>query len=353
MSLSMHVEKQLDDFYLKINLELENETVGLLGYSGSGKTMTLKMLAGIVKPDKGRIVLNDRILFDSEKKIDLSPQKRNVGLMFQSYALFNHMTVTENIMIGMKGTKKEKKEKAAKYLKLLALEGVKDQKPCTLSGGQKQRTALARILAQEPEILLLDEPFSALDSHLIFTIEKEFMAALDSYKGTVIYISHNRHEVYKYCQQTAVMSKGEIVEIKPTSQLFNGCETVAAAQLTGCRNMARLEAVGEGMMGIPSWELQLKEEEIKAKCHYIGIREGDLWLQDKKKQLSSAPYHAVEVAVKDIFMMPDKVKVELRTKAGYKFIYTCSKREFHTLDVTLEESLMLVIDKRKLLFLQD
>lgn len=348
----MEVEKQLDDFKVKINLELEDEIAGILGYSGSGKTMTLKMLSGIVTPDKGRIVLNGKVLFDSERRINLKPQERNVGLMFQSYALFNHMTVAENIIVGMKCPKKEQNEKLQKYLKLFELEEVMHQKPRTLSGGQKQRTALARILAQEPEILLLDEPFSALDSHLIFTIEKEFKQALKTFKGTVIYISHNRHEIYKYCEKTAVMSKGQIVELKPTMDLFSKCETISAAQLTGCRNMTPFTDLGEGKIEIPAWGITVTHKIGNERATHVGMREGDLWLSLEREAVINERYSNVPVRVKEAFKMPDKVKLELLTESGYLFIYTCSHHIFEKIRAARDETLTLVIDKEKLLFLR-
>lgn len=353
MSLSMHVEKKLDDFTLKVDLELGDGITGLLGYSGCGKTMTLKMIAGIITPDKGRIVLNDRLLFDSEKKINLKPQERNVGILFQSYALFNQMSVAENIAVGIKGSASKKQALTKKYLKLFKLEGLQHQKPRTLSGGQKQRTALARILAQEPEILLLDEPFSALDSHLIYTIEKEFKEALKAFNGTVLYISHNRHEVYKYCEQTAVMSEGRIVEMRPTMALFNGGETVAAAQLTGCRNIAKLHYLPNGMIAIPAWGMTVEGPKYKADYTHVGIREGDLWLSHDTKQSVDAAYSIVPVKIKEIFRMPDKVKLELLTKNGCKLTYTCSCRAFEKIRSVIDKEFSLVIDDQKLLFLRE
>lgn len=349
MSLKMHVVKQIDDFHLKVDLELEDGVTGLLGYSGSGKTMTLKMIAGIVTPDKGQIILNDRILFDSDKNINLKPQERKVGLMFQSYALFNHMTVYENIAIGMRQPKKAQPPLIEKWLQLLQLENIKDQKPKTLSGGQKQRTALARILAQEPEILLLDEPFSALDSHLIFTIEKAFKKALDCFQGTVLYISHNRYEVYKYCKYAAVMSLGSVKEYNEIQKLFTDCKTVSAAQLTGCRNIAAARRLSEEEIEVADWQLKVKREAAQGPVAYVGIREGDFSLVRP-----GTCSHEIEVKVGEIFRMPDKVKLDLFTASGYKLTYTCSNREFIEVEKAIDKGkTALLMDEKKLLFLQE
>lgn len=344
----MHVEKQLGDFNLRVDLELENEITGILGYSGCGKTMTLKMIAGLMTPDKGKIILNNRVLFDSEKKINLRPQVRKVGLLFQSYALFDHMTVYQNIAIAMRVPKKVEGNRVNQYLKLLDLEQVKDQKPKTLSGGQKQRTALARLLAQQPDILLLDEPFSALDNHLIFKLEKEFKEVLQAFQGTVIYISHNRHEIYKYCDQTAVMSKGKIVEIKATQQLFERCQTLTAAQLTGCRNIIPITSCKETAYYSAPWQLILKEVYPKIIATHIGIREGDIEIKPLGEEALE-----IQVKIENVFHMPDKVKIEGRTLADEKLIYTCSNREFEKIKPLLKaEQIAFTVDPNKILLLR-
>lgn len=355
MSLKMHVTKKLGSFNLKIDLDVEDHIIGLLGYSGCGKTMTLKMIAGIVTPDSGTIILNGRTLFDSEKKIDVKVQERNTGLMFQSYALFNHMTVYENIAIGMKKQDKKTQEQVIRsYLKLLEIENLSDKKPKTLSGGQKQRVALARILAQQPEILMLDEPFSALDSHLRFMIEEPFKKALQSFRGTVLYVSHNRQEIYKYCDQTAVMTEGQIQEVKKTEALFKKCETVTAARLTGCRNMSKIKWLNEKEMQLVDWGITLKMDKGKqdtSKSQYdtVGIREGDMVLTNDLKR-----DQVLVVEVGNKLRMPDKIKIDLWTPNGCKLIYTCSNREYHEIEMLLEKKhIGVMIDESKLLFLRD
>ncbi len=164
MSLSVDIEKKLGAFHLRSKFEVPDETMALLGASGCGKSMTLKCIAGIVTPDRGRIVLGDRVLFDSEKKINLPPQQRKVGYLFQQYALFPNMSVEQNILCGIRsGDKAEKRCVLAEKIRMFRLEGLEKKHPAQLSGGQQQRVALARILCSEPEAILLDEPFSALD----------------------------------------------------------------------------------------------------------------------------------------------------------------------------------------------
>ncbi len=177
MALEVAIKKYYPDFSLDVNFYTEKGILGVLGASGCGKSMTLKCIAGIETPDEGKIILNARVLFDSEKKINLSPQKRNIGYLFQNYALFPHMNVEENIAVGIK-IKEEKNEIIAKYLKIFHLENLKKAYPKNLSGGQQQRVALARIFASQPDILMLDEPFSALDDFLKWQVELELAKVL-------------------------------------------------------------------------------------------------------------------------------------------------------------------------------
>ena len=184
---------------------------GLMGASGSGKSMTLKCIAGIETPDQGRIVLNDRVLFDSEKKINVPIQKRNVGYMFQSYALFPNMDVYENISVGLRARKVNDVDIVVrKVMKQFQISELASRYPKQLSGGQRQRVALARLMAYEPDVLLLDEPFSALDEDLKEDLLRELKSELQISKP-VVFVSHNEEEVSELCDFKYKIKLGEIV----------------------------------------------------------------------------------------------------------------------------------------------
>ena len=185
MSLRAEIHKKLGAFSLDISLETQGGVLGLLGASGCGKSMTLKCIAGIEKPDSGYIALDGTVLFDSKRGINLAPQQRKVGYLFQNYALFPHMTVRQNILCGLKWEKRReiREQKYRDILKLLQLEELQKHRPHQLSGGQAQRTALARMLVNEPHLLLLDEPFSALDSHLREKLQMELRELLKRGNG--------------------------------------------------------------------------------------------------------------------------------------------------------------------------
>ena len=195
MSISVDIRKKLGDFSLEISFESDSRRIGILGPSGCGKSMTLKSIAGIEKPDSGSIRIDDRVLFSQEQKINLKPQKRRVGYMFQNYALFPTMTVEQNIGAGLGLSDDDRSARVADMVRRFNLQGLEKHLPGQLSGGQQQRVALARIMAYRPDIILLDEPFSALDEHLKERLQHEMMSMLEDYEGQVILVSHSRDEI--------------------------------------------------------------------------------------------------------------------------------------------------------------
>lgn len=211
MTLETRITKTFGSgFRLDVDFKTGGGVLGLLGPSGSGKSMTLKCIAGIEKPDSGRIVLNNRVLYDSNANVDLPAQLRRAGYLFQSYALFPRMSAAENIASGIPGTASEKTAAVARWIKRLRLDGLERHLPHQLSGGQQQRVALARMLAAQPEIVLLDEPFSALDAHLREEMQSLFREMLKDHDDALM-VSHDRNEINRLCDQTLTLSNGEII----------------------------------------------------------------------------------------------------------------------------------------------
>ncbi len=277
MSLSVDITKKFKDFSLNVTLETAGNRLGLLGASGCGKSMTLKWIAGIEKPDKGKIVLNDKILFDSDKKINLIPQKRKVGYLFQNYALFPNMTVAQNIGIGMKDKWKIKQPKILEMLELFHLSGLENRYPAQLSGGQQQRVALARIFAYEPDVLMLDEPFSALDAFLKESLLEELLEILKMYKGDIIIVSHNRDEIYSLCERLAIIDSGELILTGDTEKIFSNPKRLAAARLTGCKNISPIRKINDYTAEAIDWGVILHTaQKVTQDTGYIGIRAHDL-----------------------------------------------------------------------------
>lgn len=209
--LEVQIYKKLAEFDLDVSFQVDDNILGLMGASGSGKSMTLKCIAGIETPDQGRIVLNGRVLFDSEKKINVPIQKRNVGYMFQSYALFPNMNVYENISVGLRARKvKDVDIVVQKMMQQFRIFELASRYPKQLSGGQRQRVALARLMAYEPDVLLLDEPFSALDEDLKKDLLQELKSELQISKP-VIFVSHDKEEVNYLCDLKYKIKQGEII----------------------------------------------------------------------------------------------------------------------------------------------
>lgn len=209
--LEVQIYKKLAEFDLDVSFQVDDNILGFMGASGSGKSMTLKCIAGIETPDQGRIVLNNRVLFDSEKKINVPIQKRNVGYMFQSYALFPNMNVYENISVGLRARKvKDVDIVVQKVMQQFRVFELASRYPKQLSGGQRQRVALARLMAYEPDVLLLDEPFSALDEDLKEDLLQELKSELQISKP-VIFVSHDKEEVNYLCDLNYKIKQGEII----------------------------------------------------------------------------------------------------------------------------------------------
>lgn len=275
MSLIVDIQKQLGSFSLNVAFEAENGVTCLLGPSGCGKSMTLKCVAGIEKPDQGHIELDGAVLFDSEKNINLPPQKRQVGYLFQNYALFPNMTVRQNILCGVHQEKSRlvRERKLNDMICLMQLDGLENHRPDQLSGGQQQRVALARILVNEPKLLMLDEPFSALDGHLRDALKIELRDMLQDFGREVLMVTHSRDEAYNMSREIAVMDQGRILAKKKTKDLFADPGSVQAAILTGCKNIAAAKKIGPHQVEVPEWGVTLETAgEIQDGLKAIGIR---------------------------------------------------------------------------------
>ena len=278
MGLIVDIEKEVGGFFLKANFETNGAPLGFLGASGSGKSMTLRCIAGLETPTKGKIILNGRTLFDTEKKINIPCQQRKIGFLFQNYALFPHMTVEENIGIGVKGiSSQQKRVLVQERIKSMQLEGLEKRYPSELSGGQQQRVALARALAIEPEVLLLDEPFSALDNHLRSQMEEEMLGILAGYEGVSLFVTHNINEAYRICEDIAIFSQGSITAWGEKDKMFQQPPTYAAAQLTGCKNLSKARKQGEYTILAEEWGCLLEvEQPVPDHIRYVGIRAHDI-----------------------------------------------------------------------------
>lgn len=292
MSLYVDIEKQFSSFTLKVKFESDNEVLGLLGASGCGKSITLKCIAGLMTPDKGKIILNDKVFFDSQKKICLTPQQRKTGYLFQNYALFPTMKIKDNIKIGITDMDNQSKDKMMNdYIEKFGLSGLEERYPWQLSGGQMQRAALARALITSPDILLLDEPFSALDMHLRKNMEKELSSIIKDFGKDVIFVTHDIEEAYRICDEIIVYENGVCMEKRNKHDLFNCPKSLAEAKLTGCKNISKAVKTGPHTIMAEDFGYQYSfKKELDDNIDYLCIRSHDIDIADNSNDSNVYPY---------------------------------------------------------------
>ena len=294
MSLEVNVTKRFDGFTLHAAFTAGDTATALLGASGCGKSMTLRCIAGIVRPDEGRIVLDGRVLFDSAQGIDLPPQQRGVGLLFQNYALFPNMNVAENIAFGLRIKKKSKAyidDKIKYALKLVNLDGYEKRKIDALSGGQQQRIAIARAIVNEPKVLLLDEPLGALDLKMRQDMQYELIRLKNELGITFIYVTHDQEEALTMSDTIVVMNQGYIQQIGTPESIYNEPENAFVADFIGDSNIigatmirdrlveilgARFECVDTGFGENKPVDVVIRPEDVELVSPEEGIIQGTL-----------------------------------------------------------------------------
>jgi molybdate transport system ATP-binding protein len=229
--LRVSIQKRLGDFTLNADWTGDAPIVALVGPSGAGKTVTLQCIAGLMEPDGGTIQCGDRVLFDSASRINLRPQARRIGYVFQGYALFPHMTVAQNIAYGKRGSSRPDS--------LFGLDGLLGRYPSQLSGSQQQRVALARALASDPALLLLDEPLSALDAPLRRELRRELAALLRESRTPAVLVTHDLADAYHIADLVVLCEHGQTSGAVPKNDLLWNPASERVARLIGARNILR------------------------------------------------------------------------------------------------------------------
>lgn len=257
-ALELSIRHQLAGFRLAVDLAVDREVLVLLGRSGAGKSMALRAVAGLFRPDRGRIVLNGRIVFDDQARVFLPPQARRVGYVPQSYALFPHLTVFDNVAFGLRGVSRaEVRRRVEEMLDLIGLADLQQRRPHQLSGGQQQRVALARALVIEPEALLLDEPLSALDAPTRIELRRALRHIHQRFAVPTLFVTHDLSEALYLGDRIAVIAAGRVRQVGTPQELLHQFHDVAVAELTGVRNL---------------WRGQLKQLEGDVACARVGER---------------------------------------------------------------------------------
>lgn len=247
----IRIRKHLDAFVLDVELDVGAGLTVLFGPSGAGKTLTLQAVAGLLTPDSGHISINGECVFDSERGVNLPPQRRRVGYVMQDYALFPHMTVAENIAFGLVDrTRREKRQIVSEMLHVMRLEGLGDRRPGQLSGGQRQRVALARALVTHPRILLLDEPFAALDTPLRSRLRRDLLEIKHRFDMPILFVTHDLEEAHMLADQMAVYNAGRVLQVGPPREILQRPANRTVARFTGAQNIFSGQVIYAGDDGL-------------------------------------------------------------------------------------------------------
>ena len=236
--LEVRLVKRLPGFTLDVEWTAGEGVAALFGPSGAGKTLTLQCLSGLLEPDAGRVVVDDRVLFDAETGVDLPPQRRQIGYVFQGYALFPHLSVSDNIGFGLRDRPRaEARGRAADVIARMGLEGFEARRPHELSGGQRQRVALGRALAPDPALLLLDEPLSALDATLRQSLRDDLRRILAEWRTAAVLVTHDFTEAYRLGDRIVVYEAGRVIQSAPRAELLWQPASERVAGIVGIRNV--------------------------------------------------------------------------------------------------------------------
>ena len=287
-----------------------------------------------MSPDEGRIEVDGHILFDSLAGTDLKPQERGIGYLFQSYALFPNMTVRQNIEIVWRGDgddnkDAEKNNDVNMLLTRYRIADLADRYPVQLSGGEQQRAAIARIFACKPKALLLDEPFSALDTHLRENMQAELKHIIREYDGSVILVTHSRDEAYKIADELVILDKGKPAASGPVKEIFKNPGNMRAARITGCKNISPIEKTGERRFFAKDWGIELEAASPVGENHlYAGIRAHDFAPSDTEAQ------NSFKIDIADVIDGPFENDIIVRAEGGSETLWWITGRDYDASGVT-------------------
>jgi molybdate transport system permease protein len=274
VTLEVQIEKKLAEFTLQVAFRATATPLSILGASGAGKSMLLRCIAGLEKPGRGHVSLNDRVLFDSDQRVGIPARDRRIGMLFQHYALFPHRTVAQNIAFGLRDLPRaEQSARTASLVSRTHLAGLEQRYPRELSGGEQQRAALARALAIQPEALLLDEPLSALDTHLRGQVEAQLQETFATFRRPALLVTHNMEEAYRLGEQLLVIARGRVAAFGPKQEIFRRPPSSEVARLTGCKNISRAQGNADGTVEALDWACRLRLAQAPTTPPiYVGIR---------------------------------------------------------------------------------
>ncbi|WP_321430053.1 ABC transporter ATP-binding protein [uncultured Methanolobus sp.] len=344
-------------FTLDAQFEVGDELAVFFGRSGSGKTTALQCVSGLLEPNGGKIVVNGTVYFDCHKRINLPVQQRSLGYVFQSYALFPHMDVKKNIAYGLKEwDEEEREERIREMLRMLEIEGLEDNYPSQLSGGQKQRVALARALAPKPGILLLDEPFSALDRVVRMKLREKIKEIQRELKIPVLFITHNHVEAFTIADKIVVFHDGRVQQMGTPEDVFYHPENSHVAELVGVTNIFEDSVVlkndeieGTITLACEDMEVTVKrpERKIKEKLSW-GIRPENLRILPVTDDDANQE-NTFQACVKSIVNKGSSKALALEVKEqGNYLIAELGNQSFESMNLKIEDDCLVRIERDRI-----
>jgi molybdate transport system ATP-binding protein len=282
MAIYVDIEKKTGGVLRRFTFDSTAATVGVLGNSGSGRTLLLRCIAGVETPDRGKIQIHGKTVYDSEKHVNLKPSERRIGYLVSDYALFPKLSVEQNIACGYRGKRKEKEHTVEEYIRRFELEGLEDELPGKLNDEQRQRVALARMMIAQPQILLMDEPLLGSRRELLWSNLVRYLKLFD---GGYLFASQDPNEIYALCSWSVILEDGSVLAKGETKELFSQPGSVRAAQLTGCQNFSRVAPLDEYHVRALDWGIALRTaQKVEAHITHVGIRSHAMCTVDEYTQ---------------------------------------------------------------------
>ena len=316
------------DALKNVSFSLEKgEFVAVVGESGSGKSTLLNCIGALDVPTSGTVTMDGNNLFSMKEEERTIFRRRNIGFIFQSFQLVSELTVEQNIAFPLLlDYRKPKASDVEEILELLGLTERRNHLPSQLSGGQQQRVALARMMIGEPEVILLDEPFSALDGYLKDILQRDMQNFLKDYKGDMIMVTHSRDEAYKFCSQLTLLNNGKDILTGETRDIFENPQYLEAARLTGCKNFSAVQKMGSHEVYALDWELMLRsEQEVTEDITHVGIR--GHWMRPATKAGENTMEVQVEEYIENTFEHQYLFRNKGAAESGTLW-WMCQKKNF-------------------------
>lgn len=333
----VNIEKRLNGdkrISTKLMIPVDSSWTVIFGPSGAGKSTILRIMAGLDRADKGLIKFGEETWEDTENQIFIPPQKRPVGLLFQDFALFPHMTVENNIIYNLSLSKEEKQKKLRELISLFNLEGLEKRKPSSLSGGEKQKVAIARTVIRMPELLLLDEPLSSLDLPTREKLQKELKKILKKLQIPTIFVTHDRTEAIIMGDRIVVMNDGKVVQMGEVNEVFTKPDNPSVAAIVGMENVLIGEIIerSEGLVSIKVGKCTLValDTGVVGPEVAVCIRAEEIILEKGNVPESSARNR---FSGKIVDISPQGVTVKLTLDCGFLLIVLITKRSFIDLSI--------------------